>query len=206
MAHLRRSSSSAPCTPTPTACAGRLGPTPSRPAAVGDRTGQRVTELSAEPADIASPARPCDSSFGRGGSTTEPSRPSSFPRYNRRTMISRLSGRGVLAVLVATAALATPTPAQSQTQDERDVIAVVQKLFDAMASCDGAARARISMPEGRLYRLATAPTTAVRSSTFDGVQRQPRRNAGARCSSGCGRRRCACTRGSPRCGRRTTSG
>ena len=82
-------------------------------------------------------------------------------------MISRYVRRGVLAVIVATAVLAAPTAAQSQTQDERDVVAVVQKMFDAMASCDEATARAISMPEGRLYRLVDGADEAVRSTTFD---------------------------------------
>ena len=70
-------------------------------------------------------------------------------------------------MIVATAVLATPTLAQSQTQDERDVIAVAQKLFDTMASCDAAAARAISMPEGRLYRLVTGAEPAVRSTTLE---------------------------------------
>ena len=87
-----------------------------------------------------------------------------FP-YNRRTMISRLPGR-LLAAVVATAALA-PAPARSQTQDERDVIAVVQKMFDAIANCDEASARAISMPEGRLYRKVAGTDEGVRSSTFE---------------------------------------
>jgi len=81
-------------------------------------------------------------------------------------MISRLSSRGVLTLIVATVALAIPAPAHSQTQDERDVIAVAQKFFDAMAACDAKGASAITMPEGRLYRLADGAAPAVISSTF----------------------------------------
>ena len=84
-------------------------------------------------------------------------------------MVSPLSSSGVLALIVATAALAWSAPAQSesQTQDQRDVVAVVQKMFDAIARCDEASARAIAMPEGRLYRLVTGSEDGVRSSTFD---------------------------------------
>jgi len=82
-------------------------------------------------------------------------------------MNGRLYVRGVIAAAVAVASLATATPALSQTQDERDVIAVVQKLFDAMAGCDEATARAIAMPEGRLYRLSPGTEDPVRSSTFE---------------------------------------
>lgn len=80
-------------------------------------------------------------------------------------MNSRLSGRGVLAAIVATVVFATP--ALSQTQDERDVVAVVQKLFDTMATCDATTARAITMPEGRLYRLVAGAEPVVRSTTFE---------------------------------------
>ena len=61
----------------------------------------------------------------------------------------------------------TSQAALAQTQDERDVVAVVQKLFDMMAACDAAGARAISMPEGRLYRVAVGGDTPVRSSTFE---------------------------------------
>jgi hypothetical protein len=82
-------------------------------------------------------------------------------------MNSRSPVRGVLAALVAIAGLAASTPALAQTQEERDVIAVVQKLFDAMAGCDQAAARAISMPEGRLYRISPGTDDPVRSSSFE---------------------------------------
>jgi len=82
-------------------------------------------------------------------------------------MNGRLSVRGVIAAIAGAATLATAAPALAQTQDERDVVAVVQKMFDAMAACDEAAARAISMPEGRLYRLSPGTSDAVRSSTFE---------------------------------------
>jgi hypothetical protein len=82
-------------------------------------------------------------------------------------MNGRSSVSGVIAALAVAATFATATPALSQTQDERDVIAVVQKMFDAMAGCDEATARAISMPEGRLYRLSPGTEDPVRSSTFE---------------------------------------
>jgi hypothetical protein len=72
-----------------------------------------------------------------------------------------------LAVIVAIVALATPARAQVSSPDERDVLAVVQKFFDAMATCDAAGARALSTPEGRLYRLVVGAEPVVRSSTFD---------------------------------------
>jgi hypothetical protein len=73
----------------------------------------------------------------------------------------------VLTLLVGGGALLSPALAQSATQDERDVIAVVQKFFDAMAACDAAGARAISMPEGRLYRVVAGAPDPVRSSTLE---------------------------------------
>jgi hypothetical protein len=61
----------------------------------------------------------------------------------------------------------TPHVALAQAQDERDVVAVVQKLFDVMATCDADGARAISMAEGRLYRVAVGGDAPVRSSTFE---------------------------------------
>ena len=72
-----------------------------------------------------------------------------------------------LALTCALALLPAPVAAQSPGE-EREVLAVVQKMFDAMASCDAAAARSVSVPEGRLYRLVAGSADASpRSSTFE---------------------------------------
>jgi hypothetical protein len=81
-----------------------------------------------------------------------------------------MSARDVFRLLVALVwvlAMSPPVRAQAPSSDERDVLAVVQKFFDAMATCDGGAARSLSMPEGRLYRLEPGADTGVRSSTFE---------------------------------------
>jgi hypothetical protein len=77
------------------------------------------------------------------------------------------TGRRAIGALIATVLLAAPAHGQAPTPDERDVVAVVQKFFDAMATCDAAGARAISMPEGRLYRLVVGAEATVRGSTFD---------------------------------------
>ena len=73
----------------------------------------------------------------------------------------------LVVTFAAGSTFASPAAAQQSPSDEREVLAVVQRLFDAMASCDGAAARSLSMPEGRLYRLEPGADTGVRSSTFE---------------------------------------
>jgi len=58
--------------------------------------------------------------------------------------------------------LMTPT-IYAQGSDEKDAIAVVQKLFDAMASHDGAGIRANSMPDARLYSIRGDAAPASRS-------------------------------------------
>lgn len=69
--------------------------------------------------------------------------------------------------MVALGLTATPASVRAQTQDERDVVAVVQKVFDAIAACDAAAARALSMPEGRLYRVAVGADVTIRSRTLE---------------------------------------
>ena len=82
-------------------------------------------------------------------------------------MISRSLVRALGVALCAVLVTSSPHSALAQSQDERDVVAVVQKLFDMMAACDAAGARAISMPEGRLYRIAVGGDAPVRSSTFE---------------------------------------
>jgi hypothetical protein len=73
-----------------------------------------------------------------------------------------------LALSCALSARAATALAQPASTDEREVVAAVQKLFDAMATCDAAAARAVSLPEGRLYRLTPGSADAApRSSTFE---------------------------------------
>lgn len=82
-------------------------------------------------------------------------------------MSHRVSAIAVLVVLLGGGALVSPAHAQPVSTDERDVIAVVQKFFDAMATCDAASARAITLPEGRLYRFVVGTPDPVRSSTFE---------------------------------------
>lgn len=75
--------------------------------------------------------------------------------------------RGACAALLAAGFALAAEPASAQSQDERDVVAAVQALFDAMATCDAAAVRARSMPEGRLYRVVVGGDAPARSSTFE---------------------------------------
>lgn len=82
-------------------------------------------------------------------------------------MLSRFCGLGASLALVAAAVLVAPASVHAQSQDERDVIAVVQRIFDAMPKCDGATVLSLSMPEGRLHRLLVGGDAALRSMTLE---------------------------------------
>lgn len=84
-------------------------------------------------------------------------------------MNSSLAGLWHLAcalVLVVGAASAARAQSPSASADEREVVAVVQRFFDAMAACDGKTAAELSLPEGRLYRVVVGGDPAVRGTTF----------------------------------------
>jgi hypothetical protein len=55
--------------------------------------------------------------------------------------------RAIAALLLMTAAQLCA----AESNDEKDVVAAVQKLFDAMASHDSAAARAVIVPEGRLF-------------------------------------------------------
>ena len=89
------------------------------------------------------------------------------PPYNRRIML-RQSCAGIARIaIVALGFVAAPASLGAQTQDEREVIAVVQKIFDAMAACDPAAARALSMPEGLLYRVAVGADVPIRTTTLE---------------------------------------
>jgi hypothetical protein len=79
----------------------------------------------------------------------------------RLPLTGLLLGTGLLCALVM------PARAQSPNGDERDVIAAVQVMFDAIAACDAVKARAVSVPEGRLYRLVPAPGAQPASSTLE---------------------------------------
>ncbi len=89
--------------------------------------------------------------------------------YNPRTMSLRFSAIAAVCLLAGGAVLSFASSARAQpaSTDEQAVVAVVQRLFDAMAACDAAGARAITMPEGRLYRMVIGADPAVQSSTFE---------------------------------------
>lgn len=72
----------------------------------------------------------------------------------------------MLTLVIVAASGRLPVVGQS-SRDERDVIAAVQRLFDAMASCDATGARAVLSAEGRLFRLVPAATDSggLRSTT-----------------------------------------
>jgi hypothetical protein len=66
-----------------------------------------------------------------------------------------------LALALLTAAITLSDVAAAQTTDERDAIATVQKLFDAMRTRDTAAIRSLFVPNGRLFGMRTRPNGEV---------------------------------------------
>lgn len=62
---------------------------------------------------------------------------------------------------------AAPLGAQTPSTDEREVVATVQRIFDAMGTCDPPAIRALTLPEGRLYRLTPGSDQPPRSQTLD---------------------------------------
>ena len=69
--------------------------------------------------------------------------------------------------VIGVLAVAPPMHAQPAASDEREVLAVTQKLFDAMVACDEVTIRAITVPEGRLYRLTVGADGPARSVTLD---------------------------------------
>ena len=70
-------------------------------------------------------------------------------------------------LLCATLLLPASTAAQPASGDERDVVAAVQKIFEAMGKCDPATIRALTLPEGRLFRLTPGSDQPPRSQTLD---------------------------------------
>lgn len=75
---------------------------------------------------------------------------------NRGAPMHRSGGAGRKAALLLLAVLLTPTmtvPAFAQRADEEEVLATVQRLFDAMAARDPVAAGAVLLPEGQLVAV-----------------------------------------------------
>jgi hypothetical protein len=77
--------------------------------------------------------------------------------------------RLTLVLVLSVALAAQPAPAVAQSSDERDVVATVQKLFDAMRARDTATMRSLFVPDARLFGMRTRQNgeTMVQSITAD---------------------------------------
>ena len=64
-------------------------------------------------------------------------------------------------------AVSTPLRAQAPSSDERDVVAAVQRLFDAMQRCDAAGVRGLVVPGGQLFRLTPGGDQPPRSTGLE---------------------------------------
>jgi hypothetical protein len=62
---------------------------------------------------------------------------------------------------------AVPARAQAPAAADREVVATVQRIFDAMAACDAATIRTLTIAEGRLFRIAPGAATGARSSSLE---------------------------------------
>lgn len=80
--------------------------------------------------------------------------------------MTHLLRRAGLLLVVTTMLGAGPAAAQTPSADEQEVVAVVQRIFDAMGKCDPGTIRSLSLPEGRLYRLTPGSDQPPRSQTL----------------------------------------
>jgi len=81
--------------------------------------------------------------------------------------------------LVGLLSASVPLAAQAPSTADRDVVAAVQQIFDAMARCDAAGVRARTLPDGRLFRLTpgsgqppTSTTLAAFAAQFDTCPRK----------------------------------
>ena len=89
--------------------------------------------------------------------------PSAAPSHRRQ----RWSRAAVVSICAATVMSGQLAVAQ-MSEDEREVVSTVQRLFDALGSCDADGVRAVTMADGRIFRLmpgGEAPAT-LRSSTL----------------------------------------
>ncbi len=77
--------------------------------------------------------------------------------------------RSFRCMALLAAVCTVPSRVDAQTSDERDALATVQKLFDAMRAKDSAAIRSLFVADGRLVGMRTRPTgeTIMQSLTAD---------------------------------------
>jgi hypothetical protein len=80
------------------------------------------------------------------------------------THLLRRAGHFLCAVIVLSA---VPAVAQTSSADEQEVLATVQRIFDAMGKCDPPTIRALTLPEGRLFRLTPGGNQPPRSQTLD---------------------------------------
>jgi hypothetical protein len=80
--------------------------------------------------------------------------------------------RSLFAVLALVSSGAVPMRAQTPTVADREVVATVQRIFDAMAACDAATIRTLTVAEGRLFRLAPGAAAGPRSSSLEEFSQQ----------------------------------
>lgn len=81
--------------------------------------------------------------------------------------MTHLLRRAGLLCFCAIFGVAMPGAAQTPSPDERDVVATVQRIFDAMEKCDPATIRALSIPSGALVRVAVGTDQPPRSTTLD---------------------------------------
>jgi ketosteroid isomerase-like protein len=89
--------------------------------------------------------------------------------------------RSVLSPVLFAALIAFPHDAAAQSTDEREAVATVHKLFDAMRTRDTAAMRALFVPNARLFGMRTRPNGEVvlQSLTADEFARFVARDARA---------------------------
>jgi hypothetical protein len=80
--------------------------------------------------------------------------------------------QSILAVVALVSSSVMPMRAQAPTAPERDVVATVQRIFDAMAACDAATIRTLTVAEGRLFRIAPGAAAGARSSSLEEFSQQ----------------------------------
>ncbi len=79
--------------------------------------------------------------------------------------MAALRGIGFVWVLVCLGGAVWPVQAQAPSPD-KEVVATVQRLFDAMARCDASTVRALTLPEGRLFRLIPGAGQPPRSTSL----------------------------------------
>lgn len=81
--------------------------------------------------------------------------------------MTHLLRRAGLSLFVTLFGIAAPVAAQTPSGDEQEVVAAVQRIFDAMGKCDQPTISALTLPEGRLHRLTPGSDQPPRSQTLE---------------------------------------